>query len=68
MDKKMTGSIVDIFDRELEKCSSGDSLYEEFPVGITEFIDSPDFLDQKSTIWPGVKDILVDFFQFEPDG
>jgi hypothetical protein len=68
MDKKTSISILDIFDREVAKCDTGDNLYEEFPVNIAEFIDSPDFLDQKKTIWPGIRDILIDFFQFEPDG
>jgi len=37
--------------------------YEERPVGIREFIDSPDYLDAKEECWPLIKDDLECLFE-----
>lgn len=66
--KTTNARIIDLLDKKLEKYSSGDVLYEEMPVGIKEFIESPDFLDWDTIIFPGIKKLLIDFFQFGPDG
>ena len=36
--------------------------YEERPVGVREFIDSPDYLNAKNECWPSIKDDLEELF------
>jgi hypothetical protein len=60
-------SAVDKFKKAYESYASGDEIYEEVPVDITEFIESPDYLNWDKYLYGGIKKLLQDFFVFEND-
>ena len=54
-----------IIDPKIKSYSTESEIWEEFPVDIGTFIDSPDFLDWKKNIYYGVRKNLENIFVFD---
>jgi len=54
-----------LIDEKIEKYAVGDEVWEENPVDINTFIDSPDYLNISDTLYPGVRNLLQDFLQLD---
>lgn len=57
--------LSDIIDEKIKKYASGDEVWEEKPVDINTFIDSPDYLNISGTVYPGIRKLLHDFLQLD---